>query len=156
MNSITMLRVVGVSNSILRRRAVVSANRSTSRSKSSAAGDEGFVGTKLHHHANTVLAVLFPMAILGTDADSDFGKGLGVLTAGYVSIHSYIGMNYVVTDYVPKFLSKGAVGPSRVVVTGLSLITFAGMSKMALYSPGGIPAVVKGLWNPNKVEEKKE
>ena len=150
-----MLRVTGVSNSLLHRRAAVDAIRMSSRGKSSAAGDEGFVGTKLHHHANTVLAVLFPMAILGTDADSDFGKGIGLLTAGYISMHSYIGLNYVVTDYIPKFLSKGAVGPSRVVVTGLSLVTFAGMSKMALYSPGGIPAVVKGLWNP-KATEKKE
>lgn len=146
-----MIRIGTRAGSIVRYRTQ---SAIVARCKSSkAAGDEGFVGTKLHHHANTVLALIFPVAFLGSDGDTGLGQGLGVLTAGYVSIHSYIGLNYVITDYVPKFFGKGAVGPVRALTTGLSLMTFLGMSKMALYSPGGIQGVVKGLWTGKPKDE---
>ena len=154
-----MLRIVNTQITNNLRRRVVGKNsqlrcKSSSAADAKQAGDEGVMGTKIYHHGNTVLALMFPLAIYGVDADSDVGKGLGVLTAGYVGVHSYIGMNYVVTDYIPKFFGKGAVGPSRAVTTALGFITFFGMSKISLYSPGGLPAVVKGLWNGKKAEKK--
>eukprot|EP00816_Leptocylindrus_hargravesii_P006173 CAMPEP_0196819178 /NCGR_PEP_ID=MMETSP1362-20130617/69357_1 /TAXON_ID=163516 /ORGANISM="Leptocylindrus danicus, Strain CCMP1856" /LENGTH=160 /DNA_ID=CAMNT_0042197563 /DNA_START=15 /DNA_END=497 /DNA_ORIENTATION=+ len=126
---------------------------STAKSKSNA--DDGFFGTQIHHHANTVLALIFPIMLVGSDPDTSFGQGLGVITSAYISVHSYIGLNYVITDYVPK-VSKKMVGPSRAVSLAISALTFAGLSKAALYSQGGLPGVVKGLWNGKTAEEKKE
>ena len=94
--------------------------------------------------------------LVGSDPDTSFGQGLGVITSAYICVHSYIGLNYVITDYVPK-ISKKMVGPSRAVSLAISALTFAGLSKVALSSPGGLPGVVKGLWTGEAaVEEKKE
>lgn len=58
-------------------------------------------------------------------------------------------MNYVATDYVPK-ISKGLLGPFRVINAVLGVVTFVGLSKIALNGKGGIKGTVKGLWKPKK------
>ena len=60
-------------------------------------------------------------------------------------------MNYVATDYVPK-ISKALLGPARVFNVGLGVVTFLGLSKVALNGKGGLKGAVKGLWRP--VEKK--
>ena len=68
-------------------------------------------------------------------------------------MHSWIGLNYVAADYVPK-VSKSLLGPSRIVVAGLSLVTFAGLGKISLECDGGIKGLMKALWG--KTEAVKE
>ena len=74
-----------------------------------------------------------------------------MLVATTVSAHSWIGMNYVATDYVPK-VSKALVGPTRVFNAALGLVTFVGLSKIALNDKGGIKGAIKGLWRPQQKE----
>ena len=70
-----------------------------------------------------------------------FGLGIATVAAG----HSWIGLNYVATDYVPK-ISKSLVGPARLVNAALAVLTFVGLSCIALNDAGGIRGTVLGLW----------
>ncbi|VEU44564.1 unnamed protein product [Pseudo-nitzschia multistriata] len=113
------------------------------------AADSGNIGTHLHHNLSMGLAVLTPLWFLMPDSYSDgfIDKGFGVLLAGSISGHSWIGMNYVATDYVPK-VSKALLGPSRVAIAGMTAVTFLGLSRCSIQSEGGIKGCLKGLWNP--------
>lgn len=59
--------------------------------------------------------------------------------------HAHIGMNYVITDYVPKFLSKSALGPARMAMAGVTGVTVLGLTKLNLKG-AGITATVKSMW----------
>lgn len=111
--------------------------------------DSGPLATRVHHAISLSLAVLTPAYFLVPDAASDgmFGKAFGVALSTTIAAHSWIGMNYVVTDYVPK-VSKRLVGPARVFNAGLAGVTLLGLSYIAVSSKGGIKGCVKGLWNP--------
>ena len=85
-------------------------------------------------------------------------KTFGILLSGAISAHSWIGLNYVATDYVPKF-SKALIGPVRVVNAALGVVTFLGLSIIALNDKGGIKGTIMGLWRPSKkevIEEEKK
>lgn len=85
--------------------------------------------------------------------DGLIDKSFGVLIGTTISAHSWIGLNYVATDYVPK-ISKTLIGPARVFNFMLGVVTFVGLSKIALNDQGGVKRVVMGLWR--SVGEKKK
>lgn len=99
------------------------------------------------------LAILTPLYFMVPDSmtDGTFNKTFGLLLSANITAHSWVGLNYVITDYVPK-ISKAMLGPARIVNVGLAVITMLGMSKIALSSKGGIKGVVKGVWNPKNKE----
>lgn len=116
--------------------------------------DSGGLATRAHHGMIVALTALTPVYFILPE-ESSVSRGMGVVVAGTIAAHSWIGLNYVATDYVPK-ISKKLLGPARIFNAALAVITFAGLTKMSLSSPGGIKGAVKGLWNPlpPAVEEK--
>lgn len=114
-------------------------------------GDAGNIATHFHHKVTTFLAVITPFyffapeAIIPSNEESTLNKALGTLIALNISAHSWIGMNYVVTDYLPK-VNKAMVGPARAVVAGMSGITLLGLTKLALFEKGGIKGSITALW----------
>lgn len=78
-------------------------------------------------------------------------KMVGLLLAVNVSAHSWIGLNYVVTDYVPK-VSKAMVGPTRVLSAAIGAVTLIGLGKVATNGKGGMKGAALGLWKEKKVE----
>ena len=78
-------------------------------------------------------------------------KALGLVLAATISFHSWMGMNYVCTDYIPK-ISKSLLGPSRIFNAGLGAVTLLGLGRIALSDPG-IKGTIKGLWNPPPKKE---
>ena len=134
------------------------ATSTTKRNSSAIAGDTGKKATHLHHHMTTALAVATPLYLFTPTSYTDglVDKSFGILLASTISAHSWIGMNYVATDYVPK-ISKGLIGPVRVFNLVLGVVTFLGLSKIALNDMGGIKGALIGLWRPQiKDEEKKD
>lgn len=115
-------------------------------------GDTGTIATRGHHMLIVALAGLAP-AYFVLPEESSISRGLGVILSGTIAAHTYIGMNYVATDYVPK-ISKKLLGPARIFNAGLTFVTLVGLTKMSLTSPGGIKGAVRGLWNP-PAEKKK-
>jgi succinate dehydrogenase hydrophobic anchor subunit len=118
--------------------------------------DTGALGTKVHHAMTTSLALLTPVYFLTPDSMTDgvISRTFGTLFAINASVHSWIGLNYVARDYVPK-ISYALLGPARLAIAGLSIVTLVGMSKIAIASPGGLKAVVKGAWNPAAKKDEK-
>ncbi|KAL7514561.1 hypothetical protein ACHAXN_013360 [Cyclotella atomus] len=122
-------------------------------SDSPLAGDTGRKATHLHHGMTSFLALATPLVMFAPEEYTDgfVDKAFGMLVATTISAHSWIGMNYVATDYVPK-ISKGLLGPARVFNAVLAGVTLVGLSKIALNDKGGIKGTVKGLWRPKQEE----
>jgi len=134
-----------------------STSTTTKRNSSAIAGDTGKKATHLHHHMTTALAVATPLYLFTPTSYTDglVDKSFGILLASTISAHSWIGMNYVATDYVPK-ISKGLIGPVRVFNVVLGVVTFLGLSKIALNGMGGIKGALIGLWRPQIKDDKKK
>lgn len=143
-----------VTKSISRNRAIRSIPESIlKRYKSSSPleGDAGSLATHTYHKLNTALVFLTPIYFAVPVPDMA-GKAFGLLMAGSISFHSWVGMNYVVTDYVPK-IGKRFLGHGRIFCAGLSAITLIGLGKVALNDHGGIKGAVMGLWSTKSKKE---
>jgi succinate dehydrogenase hydrophobic anchor subunit len=113
--------------------------------------DSGALATRAHHTMTVGLAVATPLFFMVPDSwtDGSFNKTFGLLLSAGIAAHSWIGMNYVCTDYVPK-VSRALLGPSRIFNVALTAITFLGLARINFSSKGGIKGCIKGLWNPGK------
>ena len=110
--------------------------------------DTGRLGTHQHHLLTTILLLATPVYALVPLEDvggQSLRKLFDGLLAGSITMHSWVGLNYVATDYVPK-LSKALLGPARIVNAALAVTTFVGLARIALNDKGGIKACVTGLW----------
>ena len=102
---------------------------------------------KAFHITGTLLAIHIPIAFCGLMPDmvqSLADDGLAVL----LPLHGFIGMNFVITDYVPK----GVRGITRLIAGGSMLLAFAGMYKLNMGENPGLSGTVKQLWMDKKVE----
>ena len=101
----------------------------------------------LHHKINLALLGAAPVAfILSPSAlNMPIDVALGIM----LPIHGHIGMNMVITDYAKKLFGKGAVGPARYAMLGVTGITIVGLAKLNMSGPG-ITETVKSFWRPKK------
>mmetsp|Transcript_7578 Transcript_7578/g.17195 ORF Transcript_7578/g.17195 Transcript_7578/m.17195 type:complete len:178 (+) Transcript_7578:228-761(+) len=149
-NSISSSNATSFIRSTSSTRRALSVNSTTPKSSSPLlAGDAGKKATHLHHRMTTFLAFATPLYLFTPSSYTDgmLDKSFGVLVATAISAHSWIGLNYVATDYVPK-ISKALIGPARVFNLVLGVVTFVGLSKIALNDEGGVKGTVAGLWRP--------
>lgn len=110
-------------------------------------GDTGNLATHIHHKMTAFLAVATPVYLLMPDTTTNdmVDKSIGTILAVNIGAHSWIGLNYVVTDYVPK-VTKALVGPARIVSAGIGAVTVVGLTKVSFNDKGGIKGVLKALW----------
>ncbi len=96
---------------------------------------------KFYHGSMVALAVLTPVsfALAPSEINKPIDLALGVL----FPIHSHIGLNYVITDYVPKALRMVA----RVSLFGVTCVTVVGLAQLNLEGIG-LTQTVKSLWGP--------
>lgn len=134
-------------------------NQTQRRTKASSSsnpldGDAGNFATHVHHKMTTFLSIVTPIYFLTPSSITDgiVDKSVGLLLAINVSAHSWIGLNYVVTDYVPK-VSKAMVGPARAVTAALGAVTLVGLGKVAVNEKGGLKGTVLGLWKEKEVKK---
>lgn len=59
------------------------------------------MGTKVHHLTNIILFGLAPVALIG---DSSVAFPVDCIIGTVIPIHAHIGLNSVISDYVPKAL----------------------------------------------------
>ena len=102
----------------------------------------------MYHWTNLGLLGLTPVALFfspsGVSVPVDFALGL------IFPIHAHIGMNNVISDYVPKSSQMLA----RVAWLGATGIMFLGLLRVNIEGPG-ITETVKTIWreNPKKKSE---
>lgn len=119
--------------------------------------DTGVLGTSIYHTVNSLLTVGTMIYLL---APPSFTEGVvdttfSLLLSVGIGVHSWIGLNYVAVDYVPK-VSKALLPASRVACAGMGVVTVLGLTKISLGSDGGIKGLIrKGLWNGKKETEDK-
>mmetsp|Transcript_2125 Transcript_2125/g.3170 ORF Transcript_2125/g.3170 Transcript_2125/m.3170 type:complete len:156 (+) Transcript_2125:56-523(+) len=128
------------------------AKRSLSSKPSILAADQGAAATHVHHAMTTFLVVATPVVFMMPEnaADGIIDKAFGIAFSATAAAHSWVGLNYVAADYVPKVSGK-LLPPARLLIAGASLVTFLGLSKVSWSSPGGLRGVIKGAWNPKTV-----
>ena len=69
-------------------------------------GDSGNLSTSFFHKLNTVIMVSTPLACGSLFTDSITFRPFEVVLGLALPLHGHIGMNYVITDYVKKFLQS--------------------------------------------------
>lgn len=111
------------------------------------AADHSSSALSIYHKVNWALLALTPAAFLLSPSVLNTPIDLALSLA--FPYHAWVGMNCVLTDYVPKFLGKGALGPSRVAMAGVTAVTAAGLLKCTLTGPG-ITETIKRLWRKDE------
>lgn len=134
----------GISRAPLIARRLAAPSKKQMSSGNPLAADSGPLSTHKFHTITLSLTAVAPIYFFLPDSMTDgfVDKTIGVLLAGHVAAHQWIGMNYVATDYVPK-VSKALVGPARIANAGLAGIVLLGLGKIAVSSPGGIKGCIK-------------
>mmetsp|Transcript_52722 Transcript_52722/g.93044 ORF Transcript_52722/g.93044 Transcript_52722/m.93044 type:complete len:116 (+) Transcript_52722:110-457(+) len=97
----------------------------------------------LWHKCNLALLGLAPVAFVLSP--SALNKPIDLALALALPFHAHVGMNMVLTDYTKKILGKGALGPMRLVMVGITGTTTLGLLKLSVTGPG-ITETVKSLW----------
>jgi len=156
---------------LLSRTAAVRSNTLLLRSKTTGrpsmgvlVGDAGPFATHVYHVMNTFLIGAAPIYFIlpapkagegYSTVSAVFDKVFGALLSITLASHSWVGMNYVCTDYVPK-ISKSLVGPSRYFNAGMGIITLVGMGAIVFNDRGGIKGCLLSLWNRGEKQQKEE
>ena len=100
-------------------------------------GDRGKMMMKIYHGSSFALAGLVPCAILMREKNVPLDFALGVA----LPIHSHIGLNLVISDYVPTKMRV----PVRAGVLAMTVATLYGMFQLNVYGEG-ISKTAKRLW----------
>ena len=122
--------------------------KSSSSSGSIMEADRGAIGTKLYHNTSLFLLVGFPLALLPVPTISfPFELAIGFI----IPLHSHIGFNYIITDYVPKAMRSAA----RAGVLATTVISVLGLTYINVKGDG-IGNAFRSLWKkpPAKTSEK--
>jgi succinate dehydrogenase (ubiquinone) membrane anchor subunit len=105
--------------------------------------------TRWHHRISYSLMIVTPVAIMfgpsSVTHTLDYALGLAI------PFHSHVGLNYVISDYVPKAYRFIA----RSCLLAVTCITVVGIFKLN-YSGEGLSRTLKALWNEPANKTKKE
>jgi succinate dehydrogenase (ubiquinone) membrane anchor subunit len=98
---------------------------------------------RIYHISGTALAVLTPVAFVLSPSPMNLpvDLALGVM----FPLHAHIGMNYVISDYVPK----ATRGLARGSLLAFSVITAAGLLRLNVQG-AGLTDTVKSVWRTKK------
>lgn len=109
-------------------------------SKVLTADSAGPAWQRAFHTSSYALAGLIPAGLVSPEGGV-LAKVADVGLAAAIPFHTHVGLNLVVSDYVPRALQM----PARFGVLGLSAITFAGLLKLSLLG-NGVTGSLKDLW----------
>ena len=106
---------------------------------------------KAYHAGNLALVGLAPLAIIAHPSGMSMPVDVALSVA--LPFHAHVGMNYIISDYIPKGMRGGA----RVVLLGVSAATVAGLLSLS-FSDDGIVGTLKRLWgwSPAAAAEEQE
>mmetsp|Transcript_9036 Transcript_9036/g.13582 ORF Transcript_9036/g.13582 Transcript_9036/m.13582 type:complete len:141 (+) Transcript_9036:83-505(+) len=123
-------------------------NVSQKRSCSFVNADSGRAGTKWFHTTNLLLVGMFPVAVVSSPSTMSYV--LDLLMGVLIPIHAHVGVNIVISDYVPK----AARSVCRYGMVGATVITIAGLTKLNVFGPG-MTETIKYLWRTPKKQKTK-
>ncbi|CAM9849684.1 unnamed protein product [Sphacelaria rigidula] len=101
--------------------------------------DEGKLGTKLYHGVSLALLVGVPLAF--ATSPSAITMPVDVVLGIAMPVHAHIGMNYVISDYVPR----ASRGPARGAMLAATVIATLGLLKLNV-AGAGLTETLKATW----------
>ena len=106
---------------------------------------------KAYHAGNLALVGLAPLAVIAHPSGMSMPVDVALSVA--LPFHAHVGMNYIISDYIPKGMRGGA----RVALLGVSAATVAGLLSLS-FSDDGIVGTLKRLWgwSPAAAAEEQE
>ena len=109
---------------------------------------KGILSTKMYHYTVYGSVALFPVALVLSPSVINIPVDVAL---GFVfPIHAHIGMNYVISDYVPKGLRPAA----RTGWLAVTAITILGLLKLNLFGDG-MTESVKSMFRDVSPEERR-
>ena len=109
---------------------------------------KGILSTKMYHYTVYGSVALFPVALVLSPSVINIPVDVAL---GFVfPIHAHIGMNYVISDYVPKGLRPAA----RTGWLAVTAITVLGLLKLNLFGDG-MTESVKSMFRDVSPEERR-
>lgn len=101
--------------------------------------DGSKVVLKRYHQGAVILAVLTPAAFM--ISPSPYNMPIDLSLGFIFPLHAHVGLNAVISDYVPKALQTTA----RLGLLGVTGITLIGLLKLNVMGPG-LTESIKSLW----------
>ena len=98
---------------------------------------------KIYHGSFLMLAVFTPAALIMSP--TPYSKPVDFMLGVLFPLHAHVGLNYVITDYVPKAARSAA----RVGLLGVTIVTLGGLFKLNLEGVG-LTETLKSLWRKEK------
>ena len=127
------------------------AHPTSSRAMSVLASDQTTPEFKFYHKTHYAMLGLVPLGLL--IPTSALSTPIDLLLAVAIPVHGQIGMNWIITDYVPP----SARMATRAVLLGATLFSIAGLTKLSLDGEGpGFMGSLKALWNKPSADDKKK
>lgn len=111
------------------------------------AADSSASLNRLYHGSGLVLAGLVPLAFI---SPSTITMPMDIAASILIPFHSHVGLNYVVSDYVPQARRPLA----RALVLAATIVATAGLLKLTFHGPG-VTHTIKSLWEEKKPKAKK-
>ena len=109
---------------------------------------KGLLSTKFYHYTVYGSVALFPVAL--ALSPSKLNIPVDVALGLIFPIHAHIGMNYVISDYVPKAFRSAA----RTGWLGVTAVTILGLLKLNLFGDG-MTESVKSMFREVSPEERR-
>ena len=101
------------------------------------------VMNKMYHKSMMALAVLTPVSFVLSP--SPMNKPIDLALGVLFPFHSHVGLNYVISDYVPKAMRSVA----RFGLLGVTAVTTVGLLQLNI-SGVGMTETIKRLWRRPK------
>ena len=101
---------------------------------------------RYYHLSGLALAGITPVALVLSP--SILNIPLDYALAVGLPFHAHVGLNYVISDYVPKQMR----GFARMGLFGVTLCTVFGILTLNWEGPG-LTQTIKGLWQPKKDDD---
>jgi succinate dehydrogenase (ubiquinone) membrane anchor subunit len=149
-HSSTMLRAATASRALpLAAKRFGLAPRPQARAMSLLAPDQTTPEFYAYHKTHLAMLALLPAAFV--IPHSALTTPVDLLLAVAIPVHAHIGMNWIITDYVPPAGQSG----TRAAMLAVSVLAMAGLVKLSLDgdSPGLIGSL-KALWAADKKKAK--
>lgn len=102
---------------------------------------------KFYHSSAYILAALTPLAFL--IAPSPYVMPVDITLGFLFPIHGHIGLNAIVSDYVPKAMQATA----KTGLLGVTIVTILGLLKLNVFG-AGMTESIKSLWRKKKEVKK--
>eukprot|EP00611_Tribonema_gayanum_P019734 TRINITY_DN3476_c0_g1_i1.p2 TRINITY_DN3476_c0_g1~~TRINITY_DN3476_c0_g1_i1.p2 ORF type:complete len:106 (-),score=27.74 TRINITY_DN3476_c0_g1_i1:310-627(-) len=102
----------------------------------------------MFHYLNYGLLAALPVLLV---APTPVRTPVELLLAVAFPLHAHVSMNYVISDYVPRFAQQ----PARIAMLGVTAVASLGLIKLSLTGPG-LVSTVGALWKKPAKEEAKE